>query len=201
MGDAHLAALQHADRAAGARACRACGCTDRYACPPGCGWVEADLCSACVPGVDLSLPEPYDAGVELPTYPLLPLVDGRLELEELEAWQLERNRRSAEIAVAFWAIVEGRAPQDDMAAVACRMAEFERRRREDLNWVTGFVTGRFAALLCLDTGLLEQAATTSEYRSGRLAGLMAAAHRLDELGQGRDAETLRSLAAAVVAGP
>lgn len=29
--------------------CRQCGCTDRYACAGGCGWVneERDLCSSC----------------------------------------------------------------------------------------------------------------------------------------------------------
>ena len=27
--------------------CRECGCTDARACPGGCSWVEADLCSAC----------------------------------------------------------------------------------------------------------------------------------------------------------
>ena len=32
------------------RACRVCGCTDERACPGGCSWVEADLCSACAPG-------------------------------------------------------------------------------------------------------------------------------------------------------
>ena len=30
-------------------ACRSCGCIDDQACPDGCYWVEADLCSACVP--------------------------------------------------------------------------------------------------------------------------------------------------------
>jgi hypothetical protein len=29
------------------RSCRKCGCTDSRACPSGCYWVEADLCSAC----------------------------------------------------------------------------------------------------------------------------------------------------------
>lgn len=33
----------------GARRCRACGCTDNFACDEGCGWVESDLCSACAP--------------------------------------------------------------------------------------------------------------------------------------------------------
>ena len=28
-------------------ACRVCGCTEDRACPGGCEWVEADLCSAC----------------------------------------------------------------------------------------------------------------------------------------------------------
>ncbi len=28
--------------------CRVCGCTDSTPCPGGCGWVEDDLCSACV---------------------------------------------------------------------------------------------------------------------------------------------------------
>lgn len=32
-----------------ARRCRSCGCTDAHACPGGCSWVEADLCSACTP--------------------------------------------------------------------------------------------------------------------------------------------------------
>ena len=27
--------------------CRVCGCTDYKACPGGCYWVEADLCSQC----------------------------------------------------------------------------------------------------------------------------------------------------------
>lgn len=30
-------------------ACRVCGCTDDWACPGGCAWVTADLCSACIP--------------------------------------------------------------------------------------------------------------------------------------------------------
>lgn len=43
-----LAALLAADRAAGARSCRWCGCTDSYACPGGCSWAGSDrLCSAC----------------------------------------------------------------------------------------------------------------------------------------------------------
>lgn len=33
--------------AAGASACRVCGCTDASACPDGCWWVESDLCSGC----------------------------------------------------------------------------------------------------------------------------------------------------------
>lgn len=28
--------------------CRECGCTEQDACPEGCGWAEADLCTACV---------------------------------------------------------------------------------------------------------------------------------------------------------
>lgn len=27
--------------------CRVCGCTEIDACPVGCSWVEADLCSVC----------------------------------------------------------------------------------------------------------------------------------------------------------
>lgn len=27
--------------------CRVCGCTEKRACPGGCGWVEWDLCSGC----------------------------------------------------------------------------------------------------------------------------------------------------------
>lgn len=29
------------------RACRVCGCTQFNACPSGCWWIEADLCSEC----------------------------------------------------------------------------------------------------------------------------------------------------------
>jgi hypothetical protein len=29
------------------RVCRECGCCDVIACPDGCWWVQADLCSAC----------------------------------------------------------------------------------------------------------------------------------------------------------
>lgn len=29
------------------RSCRVCGCTDEIACPGGCSWVSADLCSSC----------------------------------------------------------------------------------------------------------------------------------------------------------
>lgn len=32
----------------GVRQCRECGCIEDYACPEGCSWAEADLCSACV---------------------------------------------------------------------------------------------------------------------------------------------------------
>lgn len=28
-------------------ACRVCGCTEHFACPEGCSWVEPDLCSEC----------------------------------------------------------------------------------------------------------------------------------------------------------
>ena len=31
--------------------CRVCGCTDDRACPGGCSWVAANLCSRCAPGV------------------------------------------------------------------------------------------------------------------------------------------------------
>lgn len=37
-------------RRAHERKCRKCGCTDDLACPGGCYWVEADLCSRCVTG-------------------------------------------------------------------------------------------------------------------------------------------------------
>lgn len=32
-----------------ARTCRVCGCTDNDACEPEEYWVQADLCSACLP--------------------------------------------------------------------------------------------------------------------------------------------------------
>jgi len=37
------------EEGAAARVCRTCACTDTRACPGGCWWVEADLCSACAP--------------------------------------------------------------------------------------------------------------------------------------------------------
>lgn len=32
-----------------ARSCALCGCTDDVACPGGCSWVTAELCSYCAP--------------------------------------------------------------------------------------------------------------------------------------------------------
>jgi hypothetical protein len=37
-------------QALGIRFCRECLCTDAVACPGGCGWAGADLCTRCVPG-------------------------------------------------------------------------------------------------------------------------------------------------------
>jgi hypothetical protein len=37
-------------RPLGIRQCRACGCTDEYACEGGCSWAQEDLCSNCAPG-------------------------------------------------------------------------------------------------------------------------------------------------------
>ena len=37
-----------APRVLGIPVCRTCGCTDLTPCDVGCGWVTADLCSACV---------------------------------------------------------------------------------------------------------------------------------------------------------
>jgi hypothetical protein len=34
------------------RKCRVCGCTDARACPGGCWWVDAELCSACFEAVE-----------------------------------------------------------------------------------------------------------------------------------------------------
>jgi hypothetical protein len=34
------------------RICRQCGCSDSLACPDGCWWVEADLCSECAADLD-----------------------------------------------------------------------------------------------------------------------------------------------------
>lgn len=33
--------------AATERRCRVCGCTEQQACPGGCSWAGADLCSSC----------------------------------------------------------------------------------------------------------------------------------------------------------
>lgn len=32
---------------AGGARCRACGCSDLFACPSHCAWIEPDLCSVC----------------------------------------------------------------------------------------------------------------------------------------------------------
>ena len=42
------------------RRCRVCGCTDRRACPGGCSWVEADLCSVCAGDVVIIVKEGHD---------------------------------------------------------------------------------------------------------------------------------------------
>lgn len=49
-GQPILTALHRPALAAiGVRSCRICGCTELHACPGGCHWVAADLCSACAP--------------------------------------------------------------------------------------------------------------------------------------------------------
>lgn len=46
-GDVTLICARWIAPVPGGPACRACGCTDNRACPGGCEWVEADLCSNC----------------------------------------------------------------------------------------------------------------------------------------------------------
>lgn len=41
------AARREYARLSGVQACRACGCSDNWACDGGCEWVEPDLCSSC----------------------------------------------------------------------------------------------------------------------------------------------------------
>jgi ribosomal protein L37AE/L43A len=127
-----LATLQEADRDLGARFCRSCGCTDSYGCDAGCWWVDEDLCSVC---------SKSQAALELPEYPPLPVVEGRLMLEMLEEWRLLRDRRSAELDVAMVLAVEAGAT-DDRQAIVGRMAEFELRRTADREWVCGYMVGR-----------------------------------------------------------
>lgn len=43
----HAEALALSGDSNAVRACRVCGCTETHACPGGCHWVDADLCSAC----------------------------------------------------------------------------------------------------------------------------------------------------------
>lgn len=40
------------------RACRVCGCTEKFGCPDGCFWMEEDLCSACTDlvSIEISIP-------------------------------------------------------------------------------------------------------------------------------------------------
>lgn len=45
--------------------CRRCGCTAWEACPGGCEWVEADLCSACAPALKKKVSKPRDWRAEL----------------------------------------------------------------------------------------------------------------------------------------
>lgn len=83
-----------------------------------------------------------DPGLELPDYPQLPIVDGRLDLAELEAWQMELARRSIELGSALLLIHAGAAPGEDHEVVLARMGEFEALRRADMAWVFGWVMGR-----------------------------------------------------------
>lgn len=46
--------IRLAERALGRPYCRVCGCTEYAACPDGCFWAEADLCSHCEPALDFS---------------------------------------------------------------------------------------------------------------------------------------------------
>lgn len=49
--DTDAAARREYARLSGARTCRTCGCTDRWACEGGCEWIDADLCSTCDPTI------------------------------------------------------------------------------------------------------------------------------------------------------
>ena len=180
-GELTLSALQEADRSLGSRFCRVCGCTDRYGCDGGCAWAAEDLCSCCA-----------DVGPELPEYPELPVVDGRLVLDDLEAWQLERKRRSAEVDVAYLEIIEGRAPYTDMAAVAARMSAFETRGRRDLHWVCGYLAGR-SAPVCSSEGQIRRSLVSPGYAEGVAAGMAAAAASFEALGQPATAAALRDV--------
>jgi hypothetical protein len=46
----HIYPLRYTARLGAPGMCRICGCTDRYACPAGCGWVNRrqTLCSVCL---------------------------------------------------------------------------------------------------------------------------------------------------------
>ncbi|MFP5376918.1 MAG: hypothetical protein ACLGIO_09080 [Acidimicrobiia bacterium] len=166
------ASLQESDRRAGARFCRRCGCTDAYACADGCGWVDEDLCSACA-----------DAGPELPDYPPLPVVDGALVLDRLEACSVELARRGTELGAALLLVDAGVAPAGDHDVVLARMGHFERRRRSDMAWAAGFVVGRFAAVVGGLPTLAPAAATAERFRAGREAGRAAAARAMAEAGR------------------
>ncbi len=58
VGSAWIMGAQVArNNAKGRRTCRICGCWQLNACPGGCSWVEANLCSACAPAAALTCEE------------------------------------------------------------------------------------------------------------------------------------------------
>lgn len=79
------------------KTCRGCGCTDARACPGGCSWVTADLCSACAPLVIAT----YD---EFPDYIFVTRTPARSEVFSHPIGVFRRNapgvRRACKILTA-----------------------------------------------------------------------------------------------------
>lgn len=128
--------------------------------------------------------EQSEAPLELPEYPPLPMRDGRLVLDELDAWSVQKERRHGELQAALHLVDAGSAPATDRPAILARLDEFSSLWLMDFSRLRGFIDGRFEFVVGPGLPLRGSPA----YNEGRAAGLRESADRMAELGAAAECE-------------
>ncbi len=115
-----------------------------------------------------------DPGVELPAYLPLPVVDGGLAVDRLEAWQVETSRRATELCSALMLVDAGAVPAGDHDVIVDRIGEFRRRRDHDMAWAFGWLIGRGESMRTTFTGGDQLLA----FETGRAAAMAESRRRM-----------------------